>query len=140
MKTTLKLTTLAGGMFLLALSCAPAARAQLVRPGSPVPNNPGVNQTMGTHDPKIDQSRTLDGKIERLRADENAIVIRDEKTGKLLSFSLDAKTKLKADKGTDLAGRKNLSLADFRAGQPVRVKYRPTDGKPLELRLRADKG
>ena len=143
MKTPARLTTLALSSLLLAL-CAAPSRAQ-VRGGGPItptnaPNNPGTHQTLRTHDPKIEQTRTLKGKIERLRADENALVIRDEKTGGLTTFWLDEGTKFKADKGTDLAGRKSLSLEDFRAGQPVRLKYRPSDGKTLELRLRTDKG
>jgi hypothetical protein len=139
MKTNLNLMLLTGSLLLLAPFCAPAARAQVSAPVTAAPNNPGVHQTLGSRDPEMERSRTIKGKIERLRAGDDALVIRDEKTGKLFDFSLDPKTKIRADKGTDLAGRKNLSLVDFREGQAVRLKYRPSDGKPLELRLRAVK-
>jgi hypothetical protein len=39
------------------------------------------------------------------------------------------------DKNTGLSAKKDLTLADFAAGQHVKVTYRATDGTVTEIRL-----
>lgn len=96
--------------------------------------------TMGTGNPSVEVKRDVTGQIAQVNPANNTVVVKDDKTGKRLAFHLDKQTKLKADKQTELAGRKSLSLADFKSGHFVKLTYRARDGKPLELRLRANKG
>jgi hypothetical protein len=53
-----------------------------------------------------------------------------------LTFLVDPKVRTRADKDTELAGRKNLSLGDYRRGQVVSITYRAEDSTALEIRLR----
>jgi hypothetical protein len=79
--------------------------------------------------------RQIDGTLVSVDAREAMIVVDDKKTGKRASFRADARIKLRADKGSVLAGRRELRLADFEAGQPVRVGFRTTDQVAVELKL-----
>ncbi len=80
-------------------------------------------------------TRQVDGKIAEINAAQHLVVIED-KNGKRVSFKLDNKTKLKADKKTEYAAKKNLLLSDFETGQPVRVTYLASNATAIELRLR----
>ena len=53
-----------------------------------------------------------------------------------LTFLVDPKARIKADKDTELAGKKNLSLGDYKRGQVVSITYRAEDNTALEIRLR----
>jgi hypothetical protein len=127
-----------GSLLILLLAAAAFAQAgRVVVPPSQPPTAPG-HQTMQTPARPADEwTNAMQGQIARLNLDKNIVIVQDAKTGKHFAFVLDEKTKLKADKRTDLAGRKDISLADFKVGQPVRLTYRARDAKPLELRLRA---
>jgi hypothetical protein len=46
---------------------------------------------------------------------------------------------MRADKNTDLGGKADLSLADYKPGQTVKIIYRVSDNKTLEMRLRRPK-
>jgi hypothetical protein len=108
------------------------------------PIHDGVTQTkqletMAIADPSSDEKRDILGEIARVDPTDNTVVVKEAKTGRQLSFHLAKGTRLKADKQTELAGHKRLSLADFKAGHFVKLTYRVRDGKPLELRLRSHK-
>ena len=77
----------------------------------------------------------LEGKVAEIRSDQRLIIIED-KNGKRLQFRLDEKTKFRADKRTEYAGKKDLGLGDFELGQPVRVTYIASNNIATELRLR----
>ena len=49
------------------------------------------------------------------------------------------KARLRAERGTALAGRKDLTLADYQPGQTVSVTLRNSDRQVLEVRLRRAK-
>lgn len=136
----IKTTLFISSLFILLL--ASAAHAQRVTSTSPVnpPNSTGA-YSMPSNDDAIrrNQTRSFVGQIAAIRVSDNSLAIKDAKSGKQIEFSLDAGTKLSADKQSELAGRKNLTLADFKPGQVVRLTYRVRDAKPVELRLRADK-
>ncbi len=77
----------------------------------------------------------LEGKVAEIRSDQHLIIIED-KNGKRLQFRLDEKTKFRADKRTEYAGKKDLGPGDFELGQPVRVTYIASNNIATELRLR----
>lgn len=66
---------------------------------------------------------------------ENRLIAVEDKKGKLFKFRLEDGAKFKADKKTEFGGKKKLMLADFKAGDPVRVVFTPDDGKVIEVRL-----
>lgn len=81
------------------------------------------------------QSRGLSkGTISQIRLDSHEMVV--EVDGKQVGFKLDDRTAFKADKKTELAGRKKLKLDDFEMGQPVKITFRASDFKVVEVRLR----
>ena len=119
---------------LLATSAVAAAQAVVGRTtGGPVtPPNP-LLERMG-RDPGV-YSRSVRGVILRLDSARGLLMI--EGVGKTqLTFTFDAKVRVRADKDTPLGGRKDLSLTDYTPGQVVKVSYRVSDNKALEIRLK----
>jgi hypothetical protein len=136
----MKPNTLLGSSLSIVLLSAVASSSAAQGPvHETVPAPTSSVATMGTGDPSVEVKRDVSGQIAQVNAANNTVVVKDEKTGKRLAFHLDKHTKLKADKQTELAGRKSLSLADFKSGHFVKLTYRARDGKPLELRLRVNK-
>jgi hypothetical protein len=125
---------------LITISATAAAQGRIVAPANPTPD---FNRTS---DPMLERmgrdpafySRSVTGAI--LKLDNNAGVLMIGKPDKSeLAFVVDDKARLKADRETSLAGRKDLSLSDYRPGQTVKVVYRVADNKVLELRLKRPK-
>lgn len=80
-------------------------------------------------------SRSMTGKVLKVSADENLIIIDSPKVG-AIRFALNKDVRTRADKNTDLADRRDISLADYQPGQIVKVTYRLSDNKVLEIRLK----
>lgn len=59
-----------------------------------------------------------------------------DKDGEIHEFRLNAKTRLKADKKSELGGRPEILLSDFRIGHSVKVTYLTQDRSVTQLRLR----
>lgn len=95
----------------------------------------GSRPTYGSSSPAYAVTRSVKGTVTTIEADRGLIVVKD-KNGKMYEFKVDNKTKYKAEKKTELRGKKGISLADFQLGQPVKVTYRADDGTITELRLR----
>lgn len=93
---------------------------QVNRSASIQQGKPGASQPLLSSSPK----RLLEGRIVEVVAAEKMLVVESEESGKRFNIPLDEKTKLKADKGTELAGNKHLTIADFKPGQFVNVFYR----------------
>jgi hypothetical protein len=104
-----------------------------VNTGGPVtPPNP-LFERMGK-DPSV-YSRSVTGTIVTLDSTRGSLVLEGaDKTQ--LTFVVDSKVRVRADKDTAMAGRKDLSLSDYNPGQFVRVTYRVADNKALEVRLK----
>ena len=79
-------------------------------------------------------SRSLSGTIVSLSANNTVIIQRRD--GSRLSFSVDGKSRLRADSGTYLGAKKDITLSDYRPGDWVRVTYRLENSRVLEIRLR----
>ncbi len=104
--------------------------------GSSAPRRGGIAPDADA--PAFAVTRTLTGKVASVDAVKNIIVVEDSK-GKKYSIQLDKSTKLKADKKTEYAHKKNLSLADFETGQPVRITVLASNGMAIEVRMVKEK-
>jgi hypothetical protein len=80
-------------------------------------------------------SRAFTGRVLTVNTETNEIVVEQPKVG-AIRLALNKSTRIKADKNTDLADRRDLSLADYKPGQTVKVTYRLSDNKVLEIRLK----
>jgi len=83
-------------------------------------------------------TRSFVGKILEIHTDSHTLVVED-KNGKKVQFGVNEHTEFKADKKTELAGRKNLKLDDFQKDQRVKVTIRSSDSKVIEVRLEREK-
>lgn len=118
----------------LVLALPALALAQGSRSSAPSVQPPG----MGGDTPVFAVTRTLMGKVASVDAAQNTIVVEDGK-GKKYSIKIEKDTKLRADKKTEYGHKKNLSLADFEAGQPVRVTLLASNGTAIEVRMVKEK-
>lgn len=108
-----------------------SASAQMDRSRSATKNNPMEEKS----DDNQPYSRSVTGKILAVNAENSSVAIESPKKGRL-EFLVDKKTKMKADKNTTLAESKSISLNDYKPGDPVKILYRVSDNKALELRLK----
>jgi hypothetical protein len=83
-------------------------------------------------------SRTMTGKVSEVSDGGKAIVVRWS-DGTRSKYFVSDRTRLRADKETTLAGRKDLTLADYQPGQTVTLTLRNSDRQLLEVRLRRAK-
>ena len=123
---------------LLALAWSGFAFAQ--GSGSTAP--PTVPRTIGDEmgsAPAFAVTRTLTGKIVGIDAAKNLLVVEDD-GGKRHDFKLSKDTRFRADKKTELQGRKHISLGDFEVGAAVKITYLASGDTATEVRLRRVKG
>jgi hypothetical protein len=134
---------------LVALAVPGAALAQRAGGGGPTMgpgsaaaagsarNQPGnTSPTAGSNSSTAYKSIT--GTIVELDTTQNTLSVKNKKDGKVTAFTLVPKTKLKAEKKTDLADKKDLKLEDFKAGEMVEITF-TGDGSVTELRLKYEK-
>ena len=97
---------------------------------------------LGTADSNSDSpflvTRTLAGKVLRITKDgrETLIVVEDSQ-GRRGVFTLNQKSRFKADKNTEFAGKKRISVDDLEVGQLVKVTFVPDTGRVVQLRFAA---
>jgi len=106
-------------------------------PGANGPNGPGYNRHSGPEGSPF-KTKTIAGELVEVKASSNAISLKN-KDGKVFDFTLDSKTKLKADKNTELADKKPIELSDFQAGENVEVTVDLSSQRVSELRLKRQK-
>lgn len=87
------------------------------------------------NDTPFEVSKSFAGTVSEIQLAARVVVV-EGKDGKRVEFKVDDRTAFKADKKTELEGRKTLKLEDFEKGQPVKVTFRASDNKVLEVRLR----
>ncbi len=127
---------------LLAACCAVAVGQKIAAPAAVTPPTtggpsipPSLAERMG-RDPAFPMRVT--GTI--LAVDKTRGLLMIELADKSRpTFVVDSKFRARADKDTALAGRKDLSLSDYKPGQLVRVVYRAEDSRALEIRLKRSK-
>lgn len=130
--TKMKSIKLAGFVALLLASSA-AAWAQ--GSGSTAPERPGASGPV-VPDDNFTTVRQLDGTLASVDEREGVITLDEKQSGRRLTFRVDSRTKLKAEKNTSLGSRRDLTLADFKPGQTVRIAFRTADRVVVELKLR----
>jgi len=97
---------------------------------------------MGTADSNSDSpflvTRTLAGKVLRITKDgrETLIVVEDAQ-GRRGVFTINQKSRFKADKNTEFAAKKRISSDDLEVGQLVKVTFVPDTGRVVQLRFAA---
>lgn len=129
MRKLLAATLLVMGLSAMAFAQQDEGRRAPARPGG---------QPMTASGPDRDSqpySRSMTGKVLKVSTVENVIVIDAPKAG-AVKFALNKDVRTRADKNTDLADRKDISLTDYKPGQLVKVTYRLSDYKVLEIRLK----
>jgi hypothetical protein len=97
--------------------------------------NGSINPNSGNN---LSNSRSITGILVELNPAENSISIKNNKDGKVVAFTVVPKAKLKADKKTDLADKKDIKLADFKPGETLEITYMG-DGTVTEVRLKHEK-
>ena len=83
-------------------------------------------------------TRTLAGKILWVKKDahETLIVVEDSQ-GRRGVFTVNQKSRFKADKKTEYAGKKRISADDLEVGQLVKITFVPDSGRVVQLRFAA---
>ncbi len=110
---------------LIALLILLASPASTLAQGSG--SQPRQPQPYGNDTPApFEVTRSFVGRILDIHTDSHTLVVED-KNGKKVQFSVNEHTEFKADKKTELAGRKNLKLDDFQKDQLVKVTIRSSD-------------
>src|SRR6185295_1662754 len=115
------------GLCTLALAQQNEGRNATARPGS-------LSVEVPTGDSRP-YSRTVTAKLLRVESQDNILVVEDPKGGPL-QVIVSKDTRLRADKKTELADKKDLTLADYKPGQFVKLTLRIEDNKVLEVRLK----
>jgi hypothetical protein len=107
--------------------------------GANAPMRPGgLGPGIGTAFPRTDEpwnTRSVTGKLLGVNVANHFIVVQ-LKNSPATEFLITEKTRKTADKKTELAGRKDLTLADYQPGQTVKITFRGEDGKAIEIRLK----
>jgi len=79
-------------------------------------------------------TRTVLGKVTMIGR-ENRLIVVEGKDRKSYAFRLGDKLRLKAEKGTEFAGKKDILLSDFEAGQFVKLTYIAANKTVTELKM-----
>ena len=83
-------------------------------------------------------THSITGRIFQVFEPDHALTV-VAKDGKRVRIVLNNKTRLRADKQTELADRKMISLTDFKPGHTVKITYFVQSGAVTEVRLRRAK-
>lgn len=81
-------------------------------------------------------TRIAKGRIAGIKRDAHVTLVLIEDTkGRRGTLKVNSRTKFKADKGTEYAGKKHISPDDLEVGQSVKIIFAANSGQILELRL-----
>ena len=81
-------------------------------------------------------TRTAKAKIAEIKKGEHGIIlVVEDSQGRRGSLQLNSKTRFKADKKTEYAGKKHISSDDLEIGQNIKVTFVADSGQVLEVRL-----
>jgi len=121
----------------LVLALPGAAFAQgsgSMHPPSPNPSASGsIEDTPRLQPFAVTQSAKV--RIVDIKADQHLLIVEDQ-DGRRHDLKVDSKTRFKPQKKTDLSKKKDLSVADLRTGQVLKVTFRISDGTATEIKLR----
>jgi hypothetical protein len=83
-------------------------------------------------------TRIAKGRIAGIKHDTHfTLVLIEDTKGRRGTLKVNSRTKFKADKGTEYAGKKHISPDDLEVGQSVKIIFAANSGQILELRLMA---
>jgi len=83
-------------------------------------------------------TRMAKGRIAGIKHDAHfTLVLIEDTKGRRGTLKVNSRTKFKADKGTEYAGKKHISQDDLEIGQSVKIIFAANSGEILELRLTA---
>lgn len=124
-------------MFAIALCVNAFGQGRVVVPERPsITNTSSRADSMGAGDSGV-YSKSLTAQVLSLNPVDNSMVVNLH--GKQVEFLIQKDTRLRADKNTDLGGKTDIALADYKPGQTVKIIYRVADNKTLEIRLKRPK-
>lgn len=126
---------LAGLVFVLALPGAAFAQGSgSVHPPRPNPSASGaIEDTTSLHPFAVTQSAKV--KVIDTKADQHLLIVEDQ-DGKRHDLKVDSNTRFKPERKKDLSEKQDLSVADLRPGQALKVTFRISDGTATEIQLR----
>ena len=93
----------------------------------------GVGSAGGIGGSPFDVTKTIKVRLVEI-AKDGAIVVADN-NGARHSVKLDKKVRIRADKDTEFAGKKNIEQDDLQPGMFLKMTYRASDLVALELRI-----
>jgi len=118
-----------GAILLVAASMTAMARAQ----GS---GTVEVPDSIDAPDSPFLVTRIAKGRIAGIKHDAHVtMVLIEDSKGHRGALKVNSRTKFKADKGTEFAGKKHISPDDLEIGQNVKIIFAANSGQILELRL-----
>lgn len=83
----------------------------------------------------MDVTRNLQGTLVEIDLEENVVLLKTD-DDKVYRFEVVKRTRLRADKRSTLASRKNIELTDFVEGHTVKITFKATEPqRAVELRL-----
>lgn len=95
-----------------------------------------VPDTIDSPDSPFLVTRMLKGRIAGVKHDAHVtLVLIEDSKGRRGALKVNSRTKFKADKGTEYAGKKHISPDDLEIGQNVKIIFAANSGQILELRL-----
>jgi hypothetical protein len=103
-----------------------------------VPDTVSDPDTSSGSDSPFLVTRTVKGRIAGIKKDPHVtIVLIENNRGQRGALRINSKTKFKADKGTEYAGKKHITPEDLEIGQSVKIIFVANSSQVLELRLTA---
>ena len=121
-------------MLLAAASMAGLAAAQ----GSGNAPLAELGSSDGGSDSPFLVTRTMAGKILWIKKDDReTLVVVEDSQGRRGVFTVNPKTRFKADKNTEYAAKKRISAGDLEVGQLVKVTFVPDNGRVVQMRFAA---
>ena len=105
---------------------------------APTPPTQPMLSSVGTGIPHADRppySHSVTGKLVMTNSADHSKLLKVDNAPPV-KIIIDDKTRKTADKKTEFEGKKALSFDDYRAGQTVKVTFRVSDSKVLEVRLK----
>jgi hypothetical protein len=121
-------------LFAIALFATVLASAQGSGGGSTGVGGGGGSTDFGTSG--FDVLKTVQLHVVEVRPDGGVVVV--DEAGTRVAVKLDKHYVIKANKGTELAGKKKLAIADLQAGMLLKITYRAADLVAVELRIVKD--
>lgn len=101
--------------------------------GGVSPSGVGGGGTGGIDNSAFEVTKTI--KLRLIAIPKDGTILVAEDNGVKRSVKLDKKLRIRADKDTEFAGKKNITQDDLQPGMLLKITYRASDFVALELRI-----